>query len=71
MSVKFISGTTRISQFDHCKDACKVAGAKINSDKVQSVKVLAFHEDSPAIEILNFDKAVSYKQWIRPVKQVK
>ena len=69
MTTKFVSGTTRTTKFDHCKDACHVAGGKIHDKKVQAVIVLAFHEDSPAVEILNFDNAVHPSKWVRPVKQ--
>lgn len=70
MTVKFVSRMTRTTAFEHCKDACRVAGSKINKANIQAVRVIAFHEDSPEIEILNFDKAVHFSNWVRPVRQI-
>jgi hypothetical protein len=66
MTVKSVTGRKTVKVFEHSKEACRVAGGKINSDKVQAVSVVCFHDGSPDRLILDFDKAIPYKEWIRP-----
>jgi hypothetical protein len=66
--VKNIKGRTTRKNFDHCKDACSFAGKKFNSDKVEAVRVVASHEDSPEIVIMDFSKVVPSSEWVRPVR---